>query len=91
MQELLPVKEEERWEVYDRARGACICPSCTGSSMVRTGERQGAFLHHGHEFPVHFRRLRLHLPGESGLFGAGVFKEGLLQEGSEKDQRWEKV
>jgi len=79
---LLPAKKEERWRVYDRAKGACICPSCPSSTMVRTGEL----------CKVHFCIVSMSfrwfqedkgctLPAVSGVPGDRAFQDGMLHEG----------
>ena len=91
MKELLPVRKEERWRVYDRAKGTCICPSCPSYSMCSQGNGEVLFCIMGMSFRCIREDKGCTCPQCQVYSELGLSKKDYCMKGSEKDQRWEKV
>jgi hypothetical protein len=83
----LPVRKEERWKVYDRARGACICPSYT---LCSQGNGEVLFCILGTSFRCIREDKGCTCPKCPVYQELGLSKKDFCMKGSEKDQRWEK-
>jgi len=90
MKELLPVSKEVRWEACDRAKGACICPSCPSYSICAQGNGEALFCILGMSFRCIRKDRGCSCPQCPVYLELGLSKKDYCMKGSEKDQRWEK-
>ncbi|HPD09735.1 MAG TPA: DUF2769 domain-containing protein [Methanoregulaceae archaeon] len=90
MKELLPVRKEERWSAYDRAKGACICPSCPSYSICAQGNGEVLFCILGMSFRCIREDRGCTCPQCTVYQELGLSGKDFCMKGSEKDQRWEK-
>jgi hypothetical protein len=89
MKQLLPMNKQERWNLYDGLKGACICQSCPNYTLCAQGNGEVLFCLMGMSFRCIREDKGCICPGCSLFPEYGLTKKEYCMRGSEKDQRWE--